>query len=496
MNTFNTRLPLILAAFFPLLFLTLPVFAVEPDSLPKDLTASSAIVQAVIPPSLESASESWTLEDCLKFGLGAHPSLQQAKSQMNSAEARIGSAKATSGTKVNFQSGVTQTHIDFQRSAGPGNSNSVTSRLSDSLSAKQLIYDAGQVKQRVNTLETSLNGAKADVKWQEILVAGAIKTAFFRVLQTQALVSVQEHALAGFREHLEKARGLVEVGSRPPYDITKAEVDLANSQVSLIQAESNYANALSDISKAVGYEGKIGIQTPASQTRPVLPNTPWEEVWKDALSRPDLLSGEFASRASKSQISEAKKSKNPTLSSSANYDWGGTDTPLDRSWNIGLSLSVPVLDGKLQKFQIQEARSNHRGSTARVDQLRQAIRAETEVTMTNVANAFKRLEATEVLLRQASESLHLAIGRYDAGLSSPIEITDARVAYSSAEGNWVTAFYDSLITLANLDQVRGRFPEELPQGTHQPTAPVLPLENGLASSTTFDMENASALERE
>jgi outer membrane protein TolC len=65
-----------------------------------------------------------------------------------------------------------------------------------------------------------------------------------------------------------------------------------------------------------------------------------------------------------------------------------------------------------------------------------------------------------VLVQQASESVYLAEGRYDAGLGNPLEVNDARVEYTRARGNYIVSFFDSLIARAELDRVVGDLPRE------------------------------------
>ncbi|HNW34368.1 MAG TPA: TolC family protein, partial [Candidatus Ozemobacteraceae bacterium] len=181
---------------------------------------------------------------------------------------------------------------------------------------------------------------------------------------------------------------------------------------------------------------------------------------EEALDRPDLTQAQFQVDSAQQRLSAAQRGMKPTLSGSAGYDWSGTVTPLDRSWSVGMQLSMPVLDGKLTRYSIDEQRSNLEQVRSTRDQRRLAVRAEVETAITGVRDAFHRLEASEVLLKEAGESLSLAEGRFDAGLGSPIEITDARAAFSSARGSHVTAYYDSLIALTNLDQVLGLLPAE------------------------------------
>jgi len=414
----------------------------------------------------QSASESWSLEDCLGFGLSNHPSIRQTEGSELSAEARIGSTKSGLGVKLTAQSSFSRQKQDFSRarsnSKTGGSVDDMTDSNSESLSLRKVISDFGQTRQSIKASKSDLSAAKSNMVWQKIQVAAEIKNAFFRALKARALVEVQQDSLDLYKKHLEKVRGFVEVGNKPPYDITKAEVDVANAQVSFISAESDFKNAVFLLGNAVGYEGKI------------IPDDKWdtlkfpfenieidrEKLLSEAVNRPDVQSYKFQIESTRYKMNQVKKSNDPTLSGGASYNWSGTVTPLDRDWNMSLSLSKPILDGQLSKYQIRDAEASIRISQAKFDQLKISVHTEVETAINDFQDAAKRTEAAEILVRQASEALFLAEGRYDAGVGSPIEVTDAQAGYSNARGSLVSAYFDRLIAITNLDSVVGKLPPE------------------------------------
>jgi len=416
--------------------------------------------------SAQPASGPWTLEQCLEYGMKNHPAILGADAAVRASMARIGSTRSGMGTKITAQSGFTRNKQEYSRARALAaaskisGSDDLVDSTANSISIRKTIADAGRTSAQLTAANKDLGASRAARTWQEVTTAVDIKTAYFMALQAMAQVEVQQDLLRSFEEHLVKVRGFVEVGTRAPYDITKAMVDVANTKVAVIKAQSQAQNALSQLTKAVGYEGHIDIASQAGFLKLVQPELDSARLIEEALDRPDLTQAQFQVDSAQQRLSAAQRGMKPTLSGSAGYDWSGTVTPLDRSWSVGMQLSMPVLDGKLTRYSIDEQRSNLEQVRSTRDQRRLAVRAEVETAITGVRDAFHRLEASEVLLKEAGESLSLAEGRFDAGLGSPIEITDARAAFSSARGSHVTAYYDSLIALTNLDQVLGLLPAE------------------------------------
>jgi len=418
----------------------------------------------------EPASETWTLEKCLSWGLQNHPALVQSENAVSIAESRVGQVRAGRSVKVSAGAGWTRRRQEYSRATAGriGGSDDLTDSTSESLTARKLLADSGQTHDRVRAAEGSTQASRRDLEWQRVQLAGEIKMAYYQAMQARALIEVRRESLARFEEHLGKVRGFVEVGNRPPYDITKAEADVANARVEVIRAEKNYRNAVANLAESVGFQGGLLVaEASESIALPPAPALDREQLFREAMQRPDVQALAARITVAGHQLSESRKGLKPTLSGSANYNWSGTVSPLDRSWNVGVSLEYPLFDGRLTQHQIAESKSNLQSVHARRDQLELSIQTEMEIALNGIVEAFQRLDAVRTLMQQASETLNLAEGRYTAGVGSPIEVTDARNTYVAAAGDLVTAQYDVLIALARLDRNLGRFPHELKVSLHQ-----------------------------
>jgi outer membrane protein TolC len=69
--------------------------------------------------------------------------------------------------------------------------------------------------------------------------------------------------------------------------------------------------------------------------------------------------------------------------------------------------------------------------------------------------ARQTIETTNVQIRQATENLEIANLRYDAGLATPLEVTDATVTYSQAKLANINALFDYKVARANMEKAMG-----------------------------------------
>lgn len=403
--------------------------------------------------------KNWTLEECLAHGLATHPLLRAANSNVEVEKARIKQIGAAFDPRVEMRANWRRQRTESARTrivADP-----MTDSTSESVSISKTIYDSGQNRMQRKAAEENLKATREKLQETRINIAADVKAAYFKAQQARAMLQVRLETLEGYEKHLEKVQGFVEVGTRPPYDITRAQVDVSNARVELISARSQLKVSLAGLARVMGLEDSINVAEYEDKELPEAADFSKKRFVEEALDRPDLKSAAFQVDSARFRISEARLNLKPTVSASGEYSWSGTATPLDRQWGMGISLSWPVFDGALTSSRIEIARRQLDTSSAGYENLKLSVNAEVENSVTRVADAIERFQATEYVVQQASESMHLAEGRYDAGLGSPIEIADARVELARARGNHVSAYFESLIALTELDRIIGRLPREI-----------------------------------
>lgn len=415
------------------------------------------------------------LHECLKYALSEHPLIKQSQELIKIANNKRGQIKANLDDKLTITTSFQRRKIEFTKAQFSNPKlDYITDSTSNSISYKKTISDFGRTNARLKSLDYDLASNKNDLEWNITLISAEVKSAWLKVRKSKALLEVQKNNLEKFLIHLDKVKSFVNVGLKPPYDITKAEVDVANAKVNLISAESSYNMSIVNLQKAIGINNPIELNEPfnfVERPEEYTENATFsiniehldnEALFREALEkRSDILSAKMALKSAELKLQEAKLSKQPTLSTSADYNFSGSTTPLDRNYTFILSLNLPVLDGKQTFYNIKEAISNYNIAKYKLDYLVINLKAELDNAILSLRELQQKLEATKVLVLQASETLYLAENRYLSGLGNAIELTDARNSYTNALGSFYTAFYDQLISFTNLEKILGRMPKEL-----------------------------------
>jgi outer membrane protein TolC len=320
------------------------------------------------------------------------------------------------------------------------------------------VFDANRSKYATDAQRKTLSAAEANREQTLSQVRADVKTSYMNLLLCMAVRGQRQESANAFRRHLEQATGFYEVGSKPRFDVTKAEVDLGNAELSLVEAESDIEIARASLLNAMGVEpfGRDPFYV-APEDVSAAAAISEEEAESLALEhRADYRAAELRTLAGKSSLKAEARSNSPSVSLRGGWSGGGDDLfALDSNWNTGLSLSVPIVDGGASAARLEIASAQVRSLEASKESLRQDILLEVRKASLGVKNARERIRITELTVAQAEENYTLAEGRYETGVGNALEITDALLALTDARLSAYRSRHDLQIALISLEKATG-----------------------------------------
>ncbi len=410
-----------------------------------------------------------TLEWCVEIALKMQPSIMAAQGNVDVYYARKGQAEAGYYPQVDASLGYSRTGSGFGSSTNQPATNTQASgvdfgnfstsnstwRYSTDVFASQTIFDFWKTRTQVNIQKLYADSAKADLSNTEEQVILNVKQAYYTVLKAKRNLVVAEETVKQFQQHLEQARAFYEVGTKPKFDVTKAEVDLGNSQLNLITTRNSLKIAMVILNNAMGVPEAPEYQIEDSLSFSKYSITFNEAVDKAYENRPELRSILLKKKATEESVSLARKGYFPVLNGTASYSWDGHSFPEGDGWSAGLTLSIPIFSGFSTKHEISEAKANLLVLTANEETLRQTVLLEVQQSLLNLAESEERITVAELTVKQAHENSDIANGRYAAGVGNPIEVTDADVALSNARTAHNQALYDYKLARASLEKAMG-----------------------------------------
>jgi outer membrane protein len=392
-----------------------------------------------------------TLAEATALALRQQPTIRSARQSQLAAEARVPQAAAAYYPRADVIGAATRTQTfstTLNRSVRGNN-------LDLELQARQLVFDFGKTAALVDQARAGARIAADELTRVREVVVQNVRQAYFGVLQAQRLVAVADANLARSELNLRSAQGFYDVGTKPKSDVTKAEVEVANARVLMISARNNVRLAQTTLANALGLEATAPIQIDDILTYEPLALDAAQLLTEALANRPELRQAQARVDSARAQLAGARAEYLPDLSLVGVYGGAGEDQ-LRETWSIGAQLSWNLFQGFATQNRVREAQALVETARADADSLELQVRLEVEQAYITVVEAAERIGATQKAIESAQENLRLAQGRYDAGVGTILDLTDAQLALSNAEADHVRALTDYRVGLATLDRVVGR----------------------------------------
>jgi outer membrane protein TolC len=283
---------------------------------------------------------------------------------------------------------------------------------------------------------------------------------YFQLLKAGKDLDVAEETLALNDERLEQAEAFFRVGRVSRYDVTASQVSRSHANLALIQARTSRKEAMTSLKAAMGFTDApefsiAGFEDdPGDLSQEDLPAL--ERAIEFALgNRPDLLSYKVSLESAENSVTLARLDNAPQLHLSGSYGWGSSGFWGQDTWRTGITLSFPLYDGGLQREKTREAKANLDGAQARLEAYRQRVVSDVTSAWLAASDSTETVAAAAEGLRMALENLEIATGRYQVGVGSPLEVSDATRNYTEAKAAWHSALYDGMTARAALEKAMG-----------------------------------------
>src|SRR2546422_2563715 len=322
------------------------------------------------------------------------------------------------------------------------------------VSLSQILFDFGKNFASTEAARKLADVALEDTELQRQLVTQTVKESYTNINFAVRLIQVSQQAVERAELNLRSARGFFEVGTRPKSDVARAEVDVANAKIDLIRARNAERLARVALATAMGLPATTPLQIQDNLLyQPVTLDR--ARLAEDALrQRPEYRQARLNAEANDARLRRSFRDFFPDITGGGVY--GAQRADMNEIWELNLSLNWTLYDGGNRIARYREARANLDAAVARVKASELDISREVEQSINNGIEADERIQAAQVAVVSAQENFRLAQGRFDAGVGTILELTDAQLALTQAQNTEAQALADYRIALARLDRAVGR----------------------------------------
>jgi outer membrane protein len=400
------------------------------------------------------AQEKLTLQQAIQTALEKNIDVIRSKNSMQISDANVTAAygnfiPSLSASASMGRSGSTTT-------TSVGDLISANGTVSAGLNANVTLFDGFRNTSTLNRATSSADAAAFNFAKQKQTTVLAIEQSYLTVLRNQQLLIVSQDNLKRSQQQLSRIEESNKVGALAKSDVYRQQVQTANDELAVINAQSSFDNSKQDllfllsldVTKDYNFEDATVLQQIQGLVNDSLQQEygDYNKLVQEALeSRPDYKSSLLAKQISENDLTISRSGHYPSLSLGAGYGYGGStfSTLTDsKSWNWRLSMSIPIFSGFQTSTAVQTSQLNFELAEQQLDQAKRSVAKDVKSSLLNLETARKRYDVSLKNMKSAEEDRRIAEERYNLGSNTLLDLLVATANYTQAISNKVSSSYD------------------------------------------------------
>lgn len=426
------------------------------------------------------------IEDAVTRVLRESDEVRIAGAQIELTEAQITQARASGLPQARLSSSYTQVLRNARAQIVGQTIFGQNYNYTGNINISQILFQGGRVFAGMRAAGDARNAARFNRAETEAQLAVDVQRAYFTAQLARELLQIQERNLELAAQRLTLVQQLEGGGRASRYDVLRARVERANLEPALLQARN--AVDLADI------EIRRVLNIPADQPF-TLTSALDSAALREVTARVSADSANDPTRASeraavaavdgrREAVRVARADLLPTITTffQTGYTalpsnngfptlWGRTSSDLcppgspdtrvcqNNGWfadrSFGVQVAWPLFDGLRTKGAIDLAQAQEKLAHVQLDQERELVAVERARAWAEFNRARAAFDVQRQNVTEAEEAYRIAALRFERGLSTQLEVSDAQLLLLTARTNGARATTDLYLAAADLARARG-----------------------------------------
>lgn len=322
-------------------------------------------------------------------------------------------------------------------SSGALTASSLLEHAGMGVQVSQLITDFGRTPNLVASTKLQEKARLADAEASREDIVLATDQVFFAVIEAQETLKVAAQTVSARQALTDQVSALASAKLRSDLDLSFAQVNLSQAKLLQLNAQNDLDAAKATLNAVLGYDKQMDFQLVDDVgSLPPLPPDADVLIAEAIQHRPDLQSLKFSEQAAQKLSKAQHEQLFPTISALGVVGGTPVGSPefFTTNWYgaVGGNISIPLFNGFRLTAQASEASLQAQSASEQTRALRDQVVRDVRTAWLNANTAMQRVTVTAELLNQADTALDLAKTRYDLGLSSIVELSQAELQQTEA----------------------------------------------------------------
>ena len=414
------------------------------------------------------AQETWDLQRCINHAIEHNLSIKQKEAARNQSEVELNTAQWSRLPNLNGNTGQS---FNFGRALQADNTygNRNTRNTNFSLGTNIPLFTGMQIPNNIALSKLNLQAATEDLAKAKEDISIQVASYFLQVLFNEELLKVARNQVELSQEQLDKKVAFFKNGKASEAEVLEAKSRLAQDQLSMVQAESNYQLALLDLSQLLELPSPENFQISVPDIDHVSANLSLpEEVYTQAMmSKPAIKAAQYRVQGAEKSIKIAQSAYYPQLSFGAGigtnyYHLSGLENAsFGTQWRenmnkyLQVSLSIPLFNRFQTRNRVKSARIQHTALSWQLEESKKALYKEIQQAYYNALASESKYKSSLSASESAEASFRLMSEKYANGKASATEYNEMRAAWMKALSDGIQAKYEFVYRSKILDFYKG-----------------------------------------
>lgn len=335
----------------------------------------------------------------------------------------------------------------------------------------QSIWDGGRTSANVAIARTARDVADLDVRTRRAQAILDATVAYYDAVLAENAVAIGAASLQLAERTLEITRSGFDQGTSAEFDVLRAEVTRDTQRNALVRIRADRQLALLRLRQRLGLPLDRPIELAPPHTDDATPPGYAASLAgvSTLLTRAPVARARAAIDTFDAQAALAQAARLPRITAFSqmgivDYPRGfAPDGDWRRNWTVGVTLVWTLFDGENAKSQVASARASRRAATAELLEVSELAALDERRTLTDIDVAAAAVASNRRSAELALRAADIASVRYAQGVSTYVELTDARIALDRARIDLASAERDlhvarvraALLPLLPVDAVGG-----------------------------------------
>ena len=291
-----------------------------------------------------------------------------------------------------------------------------------------------------------------------------VSKAFYQVLLAKDSYEVYKRVYDNAAENHKIVEKRYSVGQVSEYDFIRSQVNVANAEPNVFNAENTIALALWQLKALLGMDLDVLIDCAGTLADYEAQMSAQIDSQNSLVNNSTLKQLDIQERMLTQNLKIQRAANLPTLAGSINYQWTAMDETLNISnfkWmgssTAAFSLNVPIFSGGKRRAAINQAKIDLAKMQLQREDAERQLRMAAMSYYSSMQTNLKQYHAASQTISQAKRGYDIAVKRYEVGSGTLVEIDNSQLAYTQAELSRSTAIYDYLVNRVSMAKIQGAY---------------------------------------